>query len=100
MATNSEMPAILLLAETAYPGWEAHIDGEPAEWFTAYTTVRGVCVPAGSHTVTWEFRPNLYLLGALISLVSWLLLGVAGIVLWKRRGTRVRPATEQIRLPR
>ncbi len=96
LATESETPAILLLAETAYPGWEARIDGELVEWFTAYTTVRGVCVPAGSHTVTWEFRPVQYLWGALISLAAWVLVGVALIVLWRRRGEQVRPATGQI----
>ncbi len=95
IATDSATPAILLLAETAYPGWQVRIDGEPVDWFTAYTTIRGVCVPAGSHSVTWEFRPNLYLLGALISLFSWLLVGVAAILLWKGWGMRVRPETAQ-----
>ncbi len=82
--TTADAPALLVLAENAYPGWEVTIDGAPAEGLTAYTAIRAVCVPAGAHQVEWHFRPRLYLVGAALSLVALLLLGTAIVAL--RRG--------------
>ncbi len=70
LETNSQAPALLVLAETAYPGWRVFVDGQPSEWYTAYTTARAVCVPAGEHIVEWRFVPRLYVIGA----------GVTGLV--------------------
>lgn len=67
--TTSDQPTWLVLAENAYPGWQATIDGQPTEWHTAYTTLRALCVPAGDHNIEWTFRPRLYTAGAAISLV-------------------------------
>src|SRR5690606_6199115 len=67
--TTSDQPTWLVLAENAYPGWQATIDGQPTEWHTAYTTLRALCVPAGNHNIEWTFRPRLYTAGAAISLV-------------------------------
>lgn len=70
LTSQSDVPALLVLAETAYPGWQVTIDGEPAEWQKAYTTLRAVCVPAGVHTVEWHFRPRVFWWGAYISLLT------------------------------
>ena len=56
--TSSEVPVLLILSETDYPGWQVTIDGETAQGLTAYTAVRAVCVPAGEHVVEWTYRPN------------------------------------------
>ena len=77
IATHSDSPALLVLAENAYPGWEVRIDGERAESLTAYTSVRAVCVPAGEHTVEWIFRPWLYGLGAAVTLAALVLAAFA-----------------------
>jgi hypothetical protein len=71
--TDSPAPALLILAENAYPGWEVTIDGAPAEWQTAYASIRAVCVPAGEHLVEWTFVPRLYWLGGGITLAALLL---------------------------
>jgi len=70
ITSQSDTPALLVLAETAYPGWQVTIDGEPAAWQKAYTTLRAVCVPAGVHTVEWYFRPRAFWWGAYISLLT------------------------------
>lgn len=74
LTTNSPEPALLIVSETAYPGWQVTIDGQPAEWQTAYTVVRAVCVPAGQHQVVWTYPGRVYQLGGFISLIT--LLGV------------------------
>lgn len=75
--TGSEAPALLVLAENAYPGWRVTVDGQPAESLTAYTSIRAVCVPAGEHMVEWVFAPRLYWLGAGISATALALLALA-----------------------
>lgn len=73
--TDSDGPALLVLSETAYPGWQVTVNGVRTEWHTAYTAVRAVCVPAGTSEVIWQFRPTIFLWGGLISLLVLLLIG-------------------------
>ncbi len=82
--TNSDAPALLVLAENAYPGWQVTVDGVAAESLTAYTSLRAVCVPAGEHVVEWVFRPMVYWVGGVVSLVALVLVGVGLFAL--RRG--------------
>ena len=89
--TTADAPALLVLSENAYPGWEVTIDGAPAEGLTAYTAIRTVCVPAGEHTVEWRFRPRVYLIGGALSLLALLLLGAAVVSL-----RRSDPQSQQI----
>lgn len=83
--TRTETPALLILSETAYPGWQVTIDGQPAQSLTAYTAVRAVCVPVGEHTVAWTFKPTVYWLGGLISLLCLALVTTA-VFFWRRGG--------------
>jgi len=62
----------LVLIEQFYPGWRGSVDGHsvPVErWNGAFQSVQ---VPAGSHTVRFEYRPGSVLVGAAISMVSLL----------------------------
>jgi hypothetical protein len=75
--TNSESPGLLVLAENNYPGWQATIDGQPAETLTAYTTIRAVCIPAGDPVVEWTYRPTIYVASGLVTVVGLLLVMIA-----------------------
>jgi hypothetical protein len=81
--TDSSSPALLVLAETDYPGWRVEIDGQPAINLRAYTTLRAVCVPKGVHDVTWSYVPTVYVVGALITLAAVVLL-VYSLYRWRR----------------
>lgn len=83
--TNSDAPAVLLLAETDTAGWQVTVDGEPAQPLTAYTALRAVCVPAGEHTVVWRYRPGWLWLGGAISLISAVLWLTAVTITVRRR---------------
>jgi hypothetical protein len=76
--TVSPAQALLILAESAYPGWQVTIDGQDAEALTAYTTIKAVCVPAGAHIVEWEFVPTAFMSGGVITLSALALVAVAG----------------------
>ncbi len=50
-------PAIALFSEIYYDkGWTARVDGVESPAFRANYVLRGMQLPAGRHTVEWEFR--------------------------------------------
>ncbi|MDX9727671.1 MAG: YfhO family protein [Bacteroidales bacterium] len=69
---------VALFSEIYYKyGWKASIDGNPAEHFKANYVLRGMTLPAGSHTVTFSFEPQSYKTGNKVSLAgSFLLLAL------------------------
>ncbi|MBX3057013.1 MAG: hypothetical protein KF770_11125 [Anaerolineae bacterium] len=83
--TSSNAPALLVLSETAYPGWQVTVDGEKGGWQEAYTAVRAVCVPAGEHVVEWVFNGRVFLSGGFISALALLLVCIAFIKVRKNK---------------
>ncbi|MCC6904940.1 MAG: YfhO family protein [Anaerolineae bacterium] len=73
----------LLLLDTDYPGWQAAVDGRPAPIRRANHAFRVVDVPAGTHEVTFFYRPASFVTGAVVSVMG-LLLAVATAA-WPRR---------------
>ncbi len=70
------------------PGWKATIDGKPASHFRADWTLRAMRIPAGEHTIVFEFRPEGYVMAANVSayssfLILLLLIAAIGYSLWK-----------------
>ncbi len=82
--TDSPAPALLVIGETAYPGWQVTVDGQRVQPLVAYTAVKAVCVPAGTHRVQWTFVPPL-LLGGAASLIGLALLAVAAVMGFRER---------------
>ncbi|MEO0732582.1 MAG: YfhO family protein [Bacteroidota bacterium] len=81
-------------------GWEATIDGEPAELIRANYALRALRIPSGQHTVTMSFRPSSFATGKTLSLICNLLilLGLAGYLgyqfIQKKRGAETVMPTE------
>ncbi|MEX1096835.1 MAG: hypothetical protein WED34_12380 [Planctomycetales bacterium] len=80
---STENGGRLVLADLAYPGWEASIDDTPVEGSMYDGRFRAVQVPAGRHRVSWEYRSRSVYYGAAISLASLLAAGALGC--WRRR---------------
>lgn len=79
MQASASRPALLVLADNWYPGWEATVDGAEVPIHRVNHTFRGVVVPAGEHEVVFTFRPPELYLGLWIYLGSLALLGLAAV---------------------
>ncbi|MCK6557424.1 YfhO family protein [Candidatus Binatia bacterium] len=80
--TDASAGGYLLLTDTYYPGWEATLDGAPAEIYRANYLFRAVAVPPGRHTVAFAYIPRMFRLGAGITLLTLCGLAVAGGLRW------------------
>lgn len=70
----------LVVADAPFPGWTVTIDGVPTEWYPANVINRVVLVPAGNHTVVWEYQtPGLA--GGVIGTVIGMVIMVA-VAVW------------------
>jgi Bacterial membrane protein YfhO len=68
--TDTPTPALLVLSDVNYPGWQAWVDGQSTSIGQTNYVQRGVKVPAGKHTVRFEFHPLSFKLGAGITIVA------------------------------
>ena len=57
MRTTSKTDGWVVAGELDHPGWAADIDGEPVAIHRANGMFRAVCVPGGSHRVSFTFHP-------------------------------------------
>jgi hypothetical protein len=79
--SNTSTDRVVVFSEIYYPhDWHVTIDGQSAEHFRADWTFRAMNIPAGEHTIVFEFYPKtlmgLYSMGSWLSLI--ILLGFLG----------------------
>lgn len=72
--TSSKSEQLAVFSEVYYPkGWNAYLNGQPAQYFRANYLLRAIKLPAGNHKVEFKFEPKVIQKGSSISLVSSLL---------------------------
>jgi hypothetical protein len=81
-ATTRGGHSLVVLADTYFPGWTAKADGKKVPIVRTQHLLRGVVVPAGTHTVEFRYEPWSWRVGWIVSLLTALaLVGVA----WRTR---------------
>jgi hypothetical protein len=83
LSLSTPAAGTLVIAQSYYPGWQARVDGEPADVLPANFGTTGVPVPAGEHRVVLTYAPASARAGKLLLVVG--LLGLSGLVLAGRR---------------
>ena len=65
---------LAIFSEVYYPkGWNAYINGKPAEYFRADYVLRAMVIPPGNNKIEFKFEPKVIQTGSTISLVSSIL---------------------------
>jgi hypothetical protein len=85
---TTEAAGVLVLSDAYYPGWEAEVDGVAAEIFPVFHAFRGVVVPAGAHTVTYQYRPTSFRVGLWVSSATLLMGLFAALLILVRQARR------------
>jgi hypothetical protein len=67
---DAEGPGVMVLSEIMYPGWEARLEGKPAEIFPVAGILRGVRLEQDKQQVEFVFHPRLVYIGLGFSLVT------------------------------
>ncbi|MEM0518759.1 YfhO family protein [Aequorivita flava] len=68
-ATKS--PQLAVFSEIYYPqGWNAYVNGKPAEYFRANYLLRAMVIPPGNNKIEFKFEPKVIQTGSTISLIS------------------------------
>jgi hypothetical protein len=79
--TSSSTNALLSVSQVDYPGWRIKIDGEKVETIRAYGALVAVPIPAGQHIVSFTYDSPSYKIGLMLSLVTWVGMGILGGIL-------------------
>ncbi len=90
--SNNTQDGVAVFSDIWYPlGWEATIDGKPAEIMRANYVLRALKIPAGQHTIEFHFRPHSYALGAKLAvsgnIALFALIAIAGFFFMKGKKT-------------
>ena len=87
LATKNESDGFLVLSDNYFPGWQARIDGREAKIYRTNYTFRGVAVPKGTHKVVFIYKPSSFKIGAIVSLVSLLIVTTFSLSYGKHKVT-------------
>ncbi|MEE8346716.1 MAG: YfhO family protein, partial [Dehalococcoidia bacterium] len=82
---ETQLPGLLVLSDTYYPGWKAYVDGQQTPIYPTDVALRSVYLEAGEHEVRFVYSPASFKLGVLISGLSLL-----ALVAYTGRGTAWR----------
>ena len=82
--SRSSVQGLAIFSEIYYPGWEASIDGQPANVIRANYILRGLEIPAGTHSIELSFRPRAYTVGNKITTASsWIVVLLLFGCIWR-----------------
>ncbi|MGB9613356.1 MAG: YfhO family protein, partial [Candidatus Margulisiibacteriota bacterium] len=72
-------PGYLFMSDTYYPGWRVFVDGKESRILKADNLFRAVKLREGKHSVRFVYEPFSFKLGAVISFVTFLLIGAIAV---------------------
>ena len=79
---QAQRPALAVFAEQYEKGWQATVDGQTVPILRANLIMRAVAVQPGEHRIAMEFRTPGLGAGALLTLLSLMVLGILATVGW------------------
>ena len=83
-----DRPGWIVVAETAWPGWRAYIDGRRASTHYANHAFLGIHVSEGHHRVRLVYLPEAFTRGRAVSGITLLVLVI--VTVWRALARRSR----------
>jgi hypothetical protein len=80
---HSPVAQFLVIAEAFHPGWQAEIDGRPRCLWRTNGDFMGCPVEAGTHEVSFEFRPTSLRNGRIVSCLGVVFIGFCFASVWR-----------------
>ena len=87
--TVQQGSGFLVLMDSYFPGWTVKVDGEEQPVLRANHFYRAVQLDSGSHTLEFDYFPEGFKMGLVISSVVFVLL--VALSLWRGRSARSNP---------
>ena len=81
---DAESPGRVVLAQQMAPGWTVTVDGKPRQPVAVRGIFRGVEVERGHHEVVWSYRPRTLFAGALVTIITALVIAISVVVKGRR----------------
>ncbi len=76
---TTDQPGYFFLSDSYDEGWETAVDNKKADILRANTLFRAVYLEAGTHHITFDFVPQGWRAGAVISLLTWIILTLISV---------------------
>ena len=73
-------PGVIVLAQQLAPGWHVTVDGEEREPILVQGIFRGVNVTRGRHEIIWVYRPRSLFAGAIVTIITALVIAFSRVV--------------------
>lgn len=88
LVAHLKQASVVMLDDDMASGWTVTVDGRARPHLTVDDVLRGVSVPAGTHTIVWRYRVPGLRLGAILSGLAALMLLLGGWFAVRRRYRR------------
>ncbi len=83
-------PILLTIPQVDDRGWKLWIDHQPAQKVLVNGFFRGALVPAGTHRITWRYRPVTLATGIVISMLALLFVALRSVISRSHSGDSLR----------
>ncbi|MCK5015791.1 MAG: YfhO family protein [Candidatus Peribacteraceae bacterium] len=74
MTINTTKPGFLIHSNTHYPGWKAYDNNQSTQIYTANNALQSIYLTAGHRNISFQYDPDSYSIGKLISIISFLII--------------------------
>jgi hypothetical protein len=82
-------PGILVVSESAYPGWQAEVDVQRVDWLRADYILRGIELGPGKHHVRFAYRSFAFFWGLVLSALGIAIALLLGFISVKRKNSEL-----------
>jgi uncharacterized membrane protein YfhO len=82
-----------MLTDLHFPGWDVYIDSVKSTYYVANRIFKGVFLDSGQHTISFKFRPWVFIFCAIISVSTYVFsLSWIGLAAMQKHKNKLKPS--------